>query len=175
MKRRNKGVLKGMIMTLFIFVAPSFSAGVEPPASVLIDTLSYLYTGVDFDHEQHVDIVGGCSACHHHRFGENIQEERCAKCHSDKPGEFPATCSACHVPEPFSVGQINKMEADPQRYHIDMMGLKAAYHLKCFNCHVETGAPSGCLDCHERTDAGDRFYHSGQYAPVGAGLGGHHD
>ena len=175
MKSRKRWALKGMIVALFFLAAPAFGAGNEPPASVLIDSLSHLYNGVDFDHELHLGVTDDCSACHHHRFGKGVKEERCAKCHSDSQGTFSAKCSACHVKEPFTVQHITKMEADPHRYHIDITGLKGAYHLRCLNCHVETDAPTECVDCHERTDAGDRFYLSGEYAPSDDGTGGHHE
>jgi hypothetical protein len=27
------------------------------------------------------------------------------------------------------------------------------------------GVANGCQDCHSRTDAGDKFFHAGNYAP----------
>ncbi len=155
-----------MIIALLMLAAPVFGAGEEePPVSVRIDSLSYLYGAVDFDHELHVDATDNCSACHHHRFGGVVDDQQCARCHSDSRKKFAIACGECHAKEPFTGQHIRKMEADPNRYHLDVTGLKGAYHLRCFNCHVETGAPTGCEDCHKRTDAGNRFYHSGKYAP----------
>ena len=175
MKSRTIWALAGMIMVLFILAAPAFSAGEEMPASVRIDSLSQLYGAVDFDHELHVDVADNCSACHHHRFGGEIDNQQCARCHSDSRKEFAIACGECHVKEPFTGRHIRKMEANPNRYHLDVTGLKGAYHLRCFNCHIKTGAPSGCEDCHARTDAGDRFYHSGKYAPKGGSHAGAHE
>lgn len=172
MKRRWRWALAGMIMALFFLTAPTFGAVGDPPASVFIDSLSNLYYGVDFDHEMHMDIAGDCSVCHHHVFGTGTEDPQCARCHSDSKGTSSVACGDCHVKAPFTAKHIKTMEADPDRYHIDMPGLKAAYHLKCLHCHVEEGAPSGCMDCHKRTDKGDRFYHSGKYAPAGGGVGG---
>ena len=165
----------GMIMVLFFLAVPVFGAGEEAPASVQIDSLSYLYGGVDFDHELHVDVAENCSACHHHRFGGEIENKQCARCHSDSKGTFAVTCGNCHVKEPFTGQHIRKMEANLNRYHLDVTGLKGAYHLRCFNCHIKTGAPTGCEDCHERTDAGNRFYHSGKFAPKGGVHAGAHE
>lgn len=175
MKSRKRWTLAGMIVALFFLAAPVFGAGGEPPASVLIDSLSHLYGGVDFDHEQHVDITGDCSVCHHHVFGTGTEDPQCARCHSNSKATSSVACSDCHVQEPFTAKHIREMEADPHRYHIDITGLKAAYHLKCFNCHVKMEAPTGCDDCHERTDTGNRFYHSGKYAPTDGGIGGQHE
>ena len=175
MKSRKRWTLAGMIVVLFFLAAPAFGAGGDTPASVLIDSLSQLYNGVDFDHELHIGVEEDCSVCHHHGFGNGVADKQCARCHSDSKGTSSVACNDCHVKEPFTVEHIREMEADPHRYHIDMTGLKAAYHLRCLNCHVEMEAPTGCVDCHERTDAGDRFFHSGKYAPAGGGVGGHHE
>lgn len=175
MKSRKIRILGGIILALFFISAPAFGVGDEPPASVMIDSLSHLFEGVEFDHELHVEVTEGCAVCHHHRFGSEAEEERCAKCHSECRGTFSPTCSDCHVAEPFTGKHIRKMEADPNRYHIDVTGLKAAYHLKCLNCHIEEGAPSECVDCHQRTDAGNRFYRSGKYAPTGGNAGKEHE
>ena len=176
MKSRKRWVLAGMITTLFFLTAPVFGAGGEPPASVRIDSLSHLYGGVIFDHEQHVDITDGdCSVCHHQVFGTGTEDPQCARCHSNSKKISSVACRDCHVRKPFTTKHLKKTEeANPNRYHIDMPGLKGAYHLSCFNCHVKMGAPTGCQDCHKRTDAGNRFYHSGKYAPSDSAVGGQH-
>ena len=175
MKIRKIRIITGIILALFFISAPAFGVDDEPPASVTIDTLSHLFKGVEFDHELHVNISEGCSVCHHHRFGSGVENERCARCHSECQETFSPTCGDCHVAEPFTSKHILQMEADPNRYHVDITGLKGAYHLRCLNCHIETGAPAECVDCHERTDAGNRFYRSGKYAPTGGGSGGSHE
>ncbi|GBE14041.1 high-molecular-weight cytochrome c precursor [bacterium BMS3Abin14] len=175
MKRRRKWALAGMIVALFFIAGPTFGAAGDPPSSLLIDSLSNLYGGVDFDHAMHMNIADDCSVCHHHAFGANVAEKKCAKCHSDNKGTSSAACPDCHVKDPFTAKHIKAMESDPDRFHNDIPGLKGAYHLRCLNCHVEMGAPSGCTDCHKRTDAGNKFYHSGKYAPSGGGIGGQHE
>lgn len=175
MKNRKRWVVEGIIMALFFLVTPAFGAGDEPPASVQIDSLSRLYTGVDFDHEQHLDITEDCSVCHHHVLGNGTVVPQCARCHSYSKATSSVACGSCHVQEPFTAKHIRKMEADPDRYHIDVPGLKGAYHLICINCHVKMEAPTGCEDCHQRTDAGDQFYHSDRYAPADTGMGGQHE
>ena len=175
MKSRKRRTLGGIIVVLLFLVAPAFGAGGEAPASVLIDSLSHLYTGVDFDHEQHVDIAEDCSVCHHHCLGQGTVNKQCARCHANSKETSSIACIDCHAKDPFTAQHIRKMEADPDRYHLDITGLKAAYHLRCFNCHIKMDAPIGCADCHERTDVGNRFYHSGKYAPANTGIGGHHE
>lgn len=167
MKSKKIRILSGIILALFFISVPVFGMDDEPPATVMIDSLSHLFTGVEFNHELHMEVTEGCSVCHHHRFGTEGEDENCARCHSECQETFSPTCSDCHVAEPFTGKHIREMESNPNRYHIDVTGLKAAYHLKCLNCHLEEGAPSECVDCHARTDAGDRFYHSGKYAPSG--------
>ncbi|MBN2332581.1 MAG: cytochrome c3 family protein [Deltaproteobacteria bacterium] len=175
MKSRKRWILGGMIVALVFLAAPAFGTADEPPASVLLDSLSHLYYGADFNHDQHVEIADDCSVCHHHRFGKGVEDEQCARCHADSEGTSAVVCRDCHVQEPFTGQHIGKMEADPNRYHIDMTGLKGAYHLRCFTCHATMGAPTACEDCHEMTDEGEQFYHSGKYAPVGGGVGGRHE
>ncbi|MCK5681077.1 cytochrome c3 family protein [bacterium] len=175
MKSRKIWALKGIIVALFLLAAPSFGAAGEPPATVRIDSLSHLYDGIDFDHEMHVGVEEDCSVCHHHVFGDGVANKQCARCHSDSKGTSSVACRDCHVEEPFTLEHMMKIEADPNRYHIDITGLKGAYHLRCLNCHIEMDAPSECADCHERTDIGDRFYRSGKYAPTGGESGGHHE
>ncbi len=175
MKIRKIRIITGIILALFFISAPAFGVDDEPPTSVRIDSLSHLYEGVDFDHELHVGIEENCSVCHHHRFSSEVAADRCAACHSECGGTFSPTCSDCHVAEPFTGKHIRQMEEDPHRFHVDITGLKGAYHLKCLNCHIETGAPTECVDCHERTDAGNRFYSSGKYAPTGGKSGGSHE
>ncbi len=175
MNKRKRLVLTGLIMASFLFVVPVFGASSEPPASILIDSLSYLYNGVNFDHEQHLEVTNDCSVCHHHCFGNGAENEQCAKCHANSNGTSSVACGDCHIQKPFTVQHIREMEANPKRYHLDMVGLKAAYHLRCLNCHVEMDAPTGCVDCHERTDTGNQFYHSGDYAPIGGGAGKVHE
>jgi hypothetical protein len=160
--------ITGSVMVLMICL-PLSSQGdsLQLPETVTLDALTHLYEGAEFDHEMHLDIAADCTVCHHHAAGVPTTNERCARCHG--PGDVleAEACVTCHAIDPFSAEAITAKEADPGGYHIDRPGLKAAYHLNCLNCHVEMGGPAECEDCHERTEAGDAFYHSGKYAPSG--------
>lgn len=140
----------------------------DAPASVHIDSLSHLYAGVDFDHAAHVELAGGCALCHHRGPGALAQGQRCRQCHPNAAREPVGACRACHSPAPFSAKSLAERGQADQLHHRDVLGLKGAYHLACTGCHREMGGPTGCLDCHGRTAAGDAFYHAGKYAPKGA-------
>ena len=115
MKRRNRA-LAGMIVALFFIIAPAFGAVGEPPSSLLLDSISNLFGGVDFDHEMHMDLADDCSVCHHHGFGTGVEAEECARCHSDSQGTSSVACRDCHSEEPFTAEHIREMEADPNRF-----------------------------------------------------------
>lgn len=139
------------------------------PEMVTLDSLAQLYEGVEFDHDMHLDIAADCTVCHHHAAGVPTTKENCARCHGAGDVLELEACENCHIADPFSAETITAKETDPSIYHIDKPGLKAAYHLNCLDCHDEMGGPVGCEDCHERTEVGDAFYHSGEYAPSGEG------
>jgi len=144
------------------------------PDTVVLDSLVDLYQGVDFDHEMHTEIAEDCTVCHHHSVGIPATDERCAPCHNTESVLKSVACKDCHSAEPFSAQYLSEKETEVGHYHLDKPGLKAAYHLNCLNCHVETGGPDGCEDCHERTELGNAFYRSGSYAPKGSGRGSSH-
>ncbi|MEJ2199477.1 MAG: cytochrome c3 family protein [Desulfuromonadaceae bacterium] len=101
--------------------------------------------------------------------------EKCAKCHDTAQEMEIVACRDCHVKNPFSAEQLAAKNADPLRYHIDQIGLKAAYHQGCIGCHEEMDGPTGCQDCHTRNETGDAFYNAGEFAPKGkAQPAGHH-
>ena len=90
------------------------------PETFTLGSLEKSYQPVEFSHAMHAEMAEGCASCHHH----------------SPAGQTPG-CGECHG-EPF----------DPQ--NLNMPGLKGAYHLQCMNCHRETGAPMGCMDCHAK-------------------------
>lgn len=137
-----------------------------PPTEVRIDILSQDYAAVDFDHAGHVGMIGDCAECHHHTAGTPAKRPDCFRCHSGVGSSATASCKGCHPAQPFSSDYLREKDADLGRYHIDKPGLKAAYHRGCVGCHEGSGGPTGCLDCHERTDAGDRLYRTGQFRPA---------
>ena len=83
------------------------------------------YGPVRFMHAKHAAHTKDCAVCHHYR-------------PTDKNASETTRCSACHQ-ESFS-------EKHPER-----VGLKAAYHLACIDCHEQQGkGPVDCLGCHDR-------------------------
>ena len=151
-----------------LILASGLTTPCEAQDSIMeIKSLASLYGGVNFDHDMHMDLADDCSVCHHHTTGTGVTDQVCAPCHSDEGEGSSQACSDCHPVEPFSAEYLRQKDEDQTRYHKDIPGLKAAYHLNCLGCHTEMGAVIGCDECHPRTDAGDRYYHSGVYAPKG--------
>jgi hypothetical protein len=139
----------------------------DGPDEVVIDFLTQLYEPVIFNHALHEEITeSNCAVCHHHTLGTPIEDKNCLRCHAESGASDEITCHGCHSNKRFEAEYLNKIDADNSLYHRDKVGLKAAYHLRCINCHAETGAPTGCQDCHARTDAGNKFFHAGSYAPA---------
>lgn len=154
------GILFCCLAAMNCYAANSF------PETIEINVLSDLYEGVVFDHSLHIMMSDGCAVCHHHTTGTPVVDPYCAKCHAaDGPLEV-VSCQDCHSHEAVTAETMRERE-DVYRYHDDKPDLKAAYHLSCLGCHKEFGAPAGCEDCHARTEAGDEFFRSGQFAPEG--------
>ena len=155
----------------FLFLLTLFLSSLQPcramegPDSVDIDSLSQLFDPVTFDHTMHVDIASSCATCHHQTTGDPVEDPNCVRCHADSGPADSVACQDCHSAKRFEADYLKKLAEDNTIYHVDKVGLKAAYHLRCMSCHEEMGAPNGCQDCHTRTDAGDKFYHEGKYAP----------
>lgn len=138
----------------------------DGPDEVIIDSLAQLYEPVYFDHAMHEEVVdSNCSVCHHHTLGTEIDNENCMKCHAESSGADEVSCQGCHSAKRFDAEYLNQLSDDETLYHKDRLGLKAAYHMRCMNCHEEFGVANGCQDCHARTDAGDKFFHAGNYTP----------
>lgn len=159
-----------LVMTCAITLAET----VNVPSTVTLDSLSRLYGEVEFDHEMHIDLTEDCADCHHHTTGTGTTSRECGQCHSDSRGTEAVACRACHLEQPFSAQNIMEKEQNVDLFHMDKPGLKAVFHLNCLNCHEQEGAPTGCQDCHERTDTGHAFYDSGRYAPAGKTPGSEH-
>jgi NAD-dependent SIR2 family protein deacetylase len=84
------------------------------------------YTGVTFNHEDHVSLAGNCSVCHHEH--GNPETMTCGGCHSVGSEYFKksvqrnfSACNACHGSFDLSTPE--------------MPTLKVAYHRACFRCH----------------------------------------
>jgi hypothetical protein len=127
----------------------------EVPARITIGDLVTLYPPVELDHAAHAEITGDCASCHHQPFGEpaactdcheepirrsafvheqHWQVENCTGCHH-RPSTTDLRCVSCHAIEP-----------DPE--HLDLIGLKGAYHGLCLSCHAEAEAADSCRFCH---------------------------
>lgn len=81
------------------------------------------YEPVRFAHKRHAALTNDCSVCHHFRpKDENaLETTRCSACHQDSFNpDYP-----------------------------ERIGLKAAYHQQCMQCHQNQGkGPVDCKGCH---------------------------
>ncbi len=129
----------------------------SPPAAVSIDQLTDLFGPVSFDHQLHTDYAS-CSECHHHTTGCLPSRSSCAACHRASEQAASVACRSCHLA--VHNPQENTTAKDSSnRYHIDIPGLKGAYHLLCIDCHEITAAgPLECNECHTLTARGEQFY-----------------
>lgn len=134
------------IIPFLIVVAlclPLFSEG----GSIFkLDSISNRYGAVLFDHEKH-KLMTDCSTCHHQHGTGSAAKIDCRNCHRMNDKEFRrvldfssfTSCRNCHPPISSSESGI-----------LNMPGLKAAYHRKCFNCHDVVGNPMNCTkSCHK--------------------------
>ncbi len=81
------------------------------------------YEPVRFAHKRHAALINDCTKCHHYR-------------PKDKNALETTRCSACHQ-ESF------------KQDHPERLGLKAAYHQQCVECHkAEAKGPIDCRGCH---------------------------
>ena len=83
------------------------------------------YEPVRFAHKRHAALIKDCTKCHHFRpKDENaLETTRCSACHQDS--------------------------FNPD--HPERIGLKAAYHQQCMECHKEEAkGPEDCKGCHLR-------------------------
>jgi hypothetical protein len=81
------------------------------------------YGPVRFMHSKHASLVQDCALCHHYRptDPEALETTRCSACHQDS------------------------FRSD----HPDRIGLKAAYHMNCIECHKQMNdGPVDCTGCH---------------------------
>lgn len=168
-----KQILTNLAMVLALMAANGMSMASDMPEQALLDTMAKLFDGVEFDHAMHTELGEDCSACHHHTTGTGTMNERCVSCHAKSDGATSVACRDCHVSDPFSAEHINKKSAEINKFHIDMPGLKAAYHWNCIGCHEQMDGPTDCQDCHARTPEGDAFYRSDASSASPSGKSGH--
>ena len=93
--------------------------------SPIINTEEDHYGPVRFMHGKHAAQIQDCAVCHHYRpLAEDASET--------------TRCSACHQ-EAF------------RQDHPERIGLKAAYHQQCMECHREMNqGPVDCIGCHDK-------------------------
>lgn len=149
---------------LLLSLALSLNAQAMPD-TITLDVLAELYDGVIFDHDMHTMMTESCSVCHHHTAGPPVVDSYCAKCHDGSKEVTTVSCQDCHSNERVTAESMHLAWLESP-FHDDVPDLKAAYHLSCIGCHQEIGAPVGCVDCHNKTEAGHRYYHSGEFAPT---------
>ncbi len=164
MVHAGKQLMTGLGVILLSAVLAVGCYAMDYPEEIEIDSLVNLYEAVVFDHAMHVDATENCSECHHHTTGTGVANEYCAKCHNGNEEMDLVACVDCHSADPLSPENLHNPTPDFV-YHNDQPNLKAAYHLNCIGCHKEVDGPTGCEDCHAKTEAGDKFYHSGEFAP----------
>ncbi|SKA91803.1 octaheme c-type cytochrome, tetrathionate reductase family [Paucidesulfovibrio gracilis DSM 16080] len=97
--------------------------------SPLVNTFEDMYGPVRFMHSKHAaSLDGNCALCHH------VSPEG-ADASQDRLSETVA-CRACH-----------RESFDPD--HPERLGLKAAYHQQCMDCHERMNqGPEKCVGCH---------------------------
>jgi hypothetical protein len=143
-----------------------------------LDSMKNLYEKVSFDHDMHIEITGqNCTECHHHTAGTPPTDALCVTCHANSQEAADPSCKSCHVKDVFDAENMKKTWDTPLLHHRNKPSLKAAYHQNCLGCHEQNGAPTGCTECHAMTDAGEKFYNAGKYAPepkAESHGGGHH-
>ena len=178
MKGKKEKILGVAVIITLAASTPLFAAmsADDAPETVEIDSLAEMYEAVTFDHAAHVTMVESCSFCHHHTTGSAPENETCSRCHQEEEEASSVSCIECHEAKRFSAQYLNQLEENPLLFHVGKPGLKGAYHQNCIGCHEKIDGPTGCQDCHERTDKGDKLFHSGNYAPEPGkkGDGGHH-
>lgn len=156
------------VTVLLLMAGLPLQRGYAQPDTVELDSLVQYYEPVEFDHVMHVDMLGdnSCAYCHHHTVGTPLVDETCMRCHANGGETDSAMCRDCHPANRFSAEYLAEIEKDIHLFHEDKPGLKGAFHQKCMGCHEEMDAAIGCEDCHARTDAGEKLYHTGKYAPA---------
>lgn len=150
MHKKRKFSIRIFIMGWILFgCAVCINAG-QGPEIIKLDALVNIYGPVLFEHEMHEDVTS-CATCHHHTMDMPAENEKCLRCHQGSGEADEITCSGCHTARPGEAEKFSR-DGDESLYHIDVTGLKRAYHLQCMGCHVEMGAASGCEDCHPKAE-----------------------
>lgn len=155
--------MRGLLLLLTLLLSVN-AYSMDAPDSITIDVLAKYYEPVEFDHAMHIDLAEDCSVCHHHTTGTGTTDLYCAKCHTEYKELVKVSCADCHSAEPFSAEVIQR-QSQQDLFHGDINGLKGAYHQNCLGCHKEQDGPVGCVDCHAKTEEGEKLFRSGEFAP----------
>jgi len=140
-------ILISALSILLFCTATAAIGAAEPPDMVVLDQLSAIFKEVIFDHEMH-NGYAACVECHHHLTGSPPSNPACTPCHRQGTVSKTVGCWSCHRETQVSE-QTQQKSQNVQHYHIDVPGLKGAYHLRCVRCHLSiTAGPTGCQDCH---------------------------
>jgi hypothetical protein len=171
-----KPFILGAVVLTMSASFPMTASCLSAPDSITLNQNGKLYKPFAFDHAKHIQMMKECADCHHHTTGTLVLDPNCVRCHANSSPTKVVSCKGCHSALPFSPETLAEKRADKKRYHVDKIGLKGAMHESCIGCHQKRSAgPTGCQECHPRTDAGDAFYNDGAYAPKpGQGKAEHH-
>ncbi len=179
-------IKKILMLMVLVPIAAFFFAGncfaqeeeiAAGPATIILDSIAEYYEPVNFDHASHIEFAeNDCAKCHHHTIGTpSTGTGNCNLCHKYEASTKIVACRGCHLSDPYSEEGKKIRKERGEVYHKDKPSLKGAYHQFCISCHEEVDGPYTCDGCHPRTEKGDKFFYSGQYAPKPSdNAGGHH-
>lgn len=164
---RKKKTMCGVWILLLFLCMWGRESGAQGPDTVELGSIAQYYEPVQFDHQMHVGLIESneCAICHHHTLGTPVLDPICLRCHAGSGETDSVACRDCHPAKRFDASYLVLLEEDIHLFHAEKPGLQGAFHQSCLECHKENGAPTGCQDCHARTEEGDKFFHSGKYAP----------
>jgi len=147
---RTAIVLYGSILLAALSMPAAAATGMnrsDPPENVILQDIGT--TPVAFDHALHASYAA-CVECHHHTTGDTPSDPVCRGCHRSATRSSSVSCRECHPIDRYSPDYLEYLNTTT-RYHIDIPGLKGAYHLNCIACHETIGTgPTACDACHSR-------------------------
>ena len=159
MYHRRIMLVAGLVLGAILFVISHYPFAAEVPDTVELNALGEIYEPVLLDHGMHLDVTS-CAVCHHHTTGTPSEDEKCLPCHKGSAATDNVTCVGCHPPKTVTAEKMRSLH-EIGVYHIDIAGLKRAYHVKCLGCHREMEVASGCEDCHLKRNGSKKMAHFG--------------
>jgi len=174
---RKRKALCGLLVLLLLTCLSIGESMADGPEMVELGSIAQYYEPVEFDHEMHVGLIESneCAICHHHTLGTPVLDPICLRCHVSSGETDSVACRDCHAAKRFNATYLAALEEDIHLFHVEKPGLQGAFHQSCLECHKKYEAPTGCQDCHVRTEEGDKFFHSGKYAPEPVEKGSGHE